>query len=108
MPVFCDRVANNAEMSVTDRDFINSASKILLQLWLESELERWESVGLGWAFLRTLPETAPERTESDQFQAPLNPEGQSSGQPSPTPYRSNMESEKCSTEHKTGQINTLS
>lgn len=57
--------------------FINQLSKLMLQFWLEGELAKWESVGLGWAFLRTLPEHSPKRTESGQIQAAQIPEGQS-------------------------------
>lgn len=28
---------------------------VMTRLYLERELARWESVGLGWAFLRSLP-----------------------------------------------------
>lgn len=39
-----------------DQAFIAAVSKIILQLWLERELARWQSVGLGDVWLKTLPE----------------------------------------------------
>lgn len=60
----CDQLTENscfprslmAKVEAMNEQQIAIASRILLQLYLERELARWESVGLGWAYLRTLPE----------------------------------------------------